>query len=112
MENHKIVPDHIDPESFELKLADLQNKHDPLIDPIDYEEDVACYNECNLCLVRKDSSSPRLAIYQEKLPESDIFEVDVHIDTPRIHMNCFIKLPFGSCFSDLKSRVIATCALQ
>ena len=51
-ENSRFVPEDIATNTYELKLADLENKHDRLIDPIDQSDLLSVYAGNSLCLIR------------------------------------------------------------
>ena len=48
-----ISPQTLDFSTFELKLTDHHNKHDSVIDAIDYNDEISPYFGENLCLIRK-----------------------------------------------------------
>jgi hypothetical protein len=63
-ENYQFTPEGIDTNTYELKLADLENKHDRLIDPIDQSDFLSMYAGNSLCLLRIEQKHSNRELYQ------------------------------------------------
>jgi hypothetical protein len=64
VENSRFIPEGVATNTYELKLADLENKHDPLMDPIDQSDLLSIYVGNSLCLVRTEQKHSNRELYQ------------------------------------------------
>ena len=78
------VPTEVNPQYFELKLANNRNQEDPIIDAFSLEEDIKWLFECgNLVLLRQHKSKERMIEWQKTLDSHDMEVLELIIPGQR-----------------------------